>query len=801
MKRYVTSMALLAASLCFGGAFVPQSAFALGEPSALEITLEQAQENAPAPDDLSVSDDSGSVSPGNLEISEKSQGEAEEPAAPVFPEEPSAPTISDMETADIDEGVYEVSSDIAGNRLDVAGGSTTNNANAQSYAGNNTPAQRWRIEKHGGHYLLINVMSGKALDVTGGVGVSGTNVQQYDVNYTNAQLWDFVVRADGGYYLRSCLGDLVLDISGGSTASGANVQLYSWNATRAQIWNLIKIAQTVDDGLYRLGSLLDQNKVIDVSGGSIDNSANVQIYGSNETLAQYWTVSYDSRTGYYTLRSAASGKLLDCRGGGTSSGTALQQYGQNGTAAQWWRIVKNPDGTVSLYSAKSGLALDIPGANLANGSGLQLYASNGTAAQKWYLLQPGALVKDGLYQIVSRIDACRVFDVSGGSLSDDAKPQVWNKNGTLAQKWSVSVCDDGTVLIKNANSGKYLTADGSALLHASSPSDGSHWVPRVSPCGGLILVNAQTGQVLDLSGANTNTGTVVQLYSSNSTAAQAWRLLSAALVDDGWYILVDRDANGAVLDVAGASGASGTRVQLYGSNGTGAQKWYVRSLGNDIYELTAFVSSKKLDVLNASAFNGAKIQQWDGNGSAAQKWRFKLGEHGGIEIYSVLADGTFALVSDVNGLTLNDSSAHAWRLDATAIWEQPLSAANTAQKRLVDIANTVPSPGANLCSEWISLVYNKAGYGYENGDACDLFWRYCHSTDRSQLKVGMIVAIPSHSHNWAGSLWGHVAIYIGDGMVMENVGRIKVTSLNDWCDYYGTTYAPSWGWYRNTALC
>ncbi|ERT59871.1 hypothetical protein HMPREF1253_0013, partial [Peptoniphilus sp. BV3C26] len=32
----------------------------------------------------------------------------------------------------------------------------------------------------------------------------------------------------------------------------------------------------------------------------------------------------------------------------------------------------------------------------------------------------------------------------------------------------------------------------------------------------------------------------------------------------------------------------------------------------------------------------------------------------------------------------------------------------------------------------------------------------------------------------AGLTYGHVGIYIGDGKVMDNIGRIRVTTLDNW---------------------
>lgn len=375
---------------------------------------------------LGSKEDVGDITPGDAQAPAMGDDEADVsspvPDAPIEPSAlPSNPQISDLPATDIEEGVYEISNAGSNRLLDVSGGSCGNGANVQQYAQNGTPAQRWRIEKFNGHYLLVNVASGKALDVSGGNGANGANVQQYVLNHTNAQLWDFVARQDGGYFIKSCLGDYVLDISGGSVSNGGNAQVYSWNATNAQLWNLVKIAQTIDDGLYRLGSMLNGGQVVDVAGGSLSDSAQTQLYGSNDTLAQYWTFTYNKSTGYYTVRSAVSGKVLDCRGGGVSNGTAVQQYAENGTTAQWWRVVVNSDGSVSLVSAKSGLALDVTGANSANGTKLQLYSANGTNAQKWTLSVPTVFVRDGLYEIYSRVDGNRLIDVSGGSKADDAK--------------------------------------------------------------------------------------------------------------------------------------------------------------------------------------------------------------------------------------------------------------------------------------------------------------------------------------------------------------------------------------------
>ena len=139
--------------------------------------------------------------------------------------------------------------------------------------------------------------------------------------------------------------------------------------------------------------------------------------------------------------------------------------------------------------------------------------------------------------------------------------------------------------------------------------------------------------------------------------------------------------------------------------------------------------------------------------------------------------------------------------NAAGAWVEPERSAHTSsQSQIVGRCYNVPSPGVGLCSEWVSEVFYPVLGSYPNGDACDMFWNWCHSRDISQLKVGMIVAVPTHTHTNAGARWGHIAIYVGNGMVMDNIGYIRRTSLAWWLNYYHTTATPQWGWVLNTPL-
>jgi aryl-phospho-beta-D-glucosidase BglC (GH1 family) len=75
------------------------------------------------------------------------------------------------------------------------------------------------------------------------------------------------------------------------------------------------------------------------------------------------------------------------------------------------------------------------------------------------------------------------------------------------------------------------------------------------------------------------------------------------------------------LDVAAARVEDAAVVQQWTCNNTDAQRFALRSLGSNDYELRAVHSGKCLDVRAASTANGAVVQQYACNGTAAQRWR------------------------------------------------------------------------------------------------------------------------------------------------------------------------------------
>ncbi|MDO4798032.1 MAG: hypothetical protein Q4A01_08430 [Coriobacteriales bacterium] len=119
---------------------------------------------------------------------------------------------------------------------------------------------------------------------------------------------------------------------------------------------------------------------------------------------------------------------------------------------------------------------------------------------------------------------------------------------------------------------------------------------------------------------------------------------------------------------------------------------------------------------------------------------------------------------------------------------------------VVAACHSTPSPGLGLCAGWCSDVMINAGYGFVAGNANDMYAAYCFSSNRADLQPGMAVAVSSHPHTTMGQIYGHIGMYIGGGMMMDNVGYIRTISVDEWCSFYGATVAPRWGWLNGIVL-
>ncbi|MFF1460530.1 family 16 glycosylhydrolase [Streptomyces sp. NPDC058330] len=139
--------------------------------------------------------------------------------------------------------------------------------------------------------------------------------------------------------------------------------------------------------------------------------------------------------------------------------------------------------------------------------------------------------------------------------------------------------------------------DGSDGGDGSGGDDGSGRTGAIQGIGGMCV---------DVAGASSADGTPIQLHDCTGVDAQKWALGSDGTVR----------ALGKCLDVRGGSRADGAAVQLSACDGTEAQRW-THTAARD---LTNTGADKCLDATGGSSADGTRLQIWTCTGAAHQKW-------------------------------------------------------------------------------------------------------------------------------------------------------------------------------------
>ncbi|MBO5147361.1 MAG: RICIN domain-containing protein [Clostridia bacterium] len=414
------------------------------------------------------------------------------------------------------------------------------------------------------------------------LGLSGSNVVTASKAVDATQAWTFIKNADDGTYtIKNKKTGNVLDVAGAANKAGTNVQTYAGNGSNAQRWYLYER----ETGVYVIQPKCSTTCVLDVSNGSTSAGANIQIYTSNGTAAQKYSFASISKienfaasntcvnlgTEFYAqISGVGSGKNL----ADSSSTVALANNAV--VANQLWKFVRHSDGSYKIVNQASGKVLDVYGGYDASGTKVQTYASNDSNAQRWLIYN----TSNGYVFLPKNSTSC-VLDVVGAGTTAGTKLQIYTYNESAAQKFKVTKV-----------SGDYMDIVGSTTI------------------GTGFYANIAIGsQSLGVSGTN------VQLVkTSTSSSSQTWKF---DLQSDGTYKITHK-ATGKVLDVSGASDADFANVQIYDSNNTRAQRWYVYQKEGKFIIRSAVSKTRVLDVYAGNIATGSNISIYTRNYSNAQ---------------------------------------------------------------------------------------------------------------------------------------------------------------------------------------
>ena len=129
-------------------------------------------------------------------------------------------------------------------------------------------------------------------------------------------------------------------------------------------------------------------------------------------------------------------------------------HNETGYAEQIWKFTKNSDNSYKIINCKTGKVLDSGGAN----GNLYTYDDCNNDYQSWYICG-----ESGAYYLKPK-NSDMVIDITGGYTDDGTNAQMYNWNGTTAQKFQIWKLDYTPVLPGDLNSDNTLTTADAVLL-------------------------------------------------------------------------------------------------------------------------------------------------------------------------------------------------------------------------------------------------------------------------------------------------------------------------------------------------
>jgi hypothetical protein len=243
-----------------------------------------------------------------------------------------------------------------------------------------------------------------------------------------------------------------------------------------------------------------------------------------------------------------------------------------------------------------------------------------------------------------------VSKLNGNALGIDGSRlvTVQRRDGDEKQQWYIDLLS-GTIRNRSNNLSIHAGSDNNAVLQNNEKGNAA----QQFTLEGHLVINRPTNKVLDITGANKNTGTAICVWQQNGAANQQWEAVYQSPI---YFVIKGKDSKRAI-DIEGASKNAGAKICLYDVHKRDNQLWYedecgrIRSKLNDfvfdsssgditmqpfdpsnpnrswvINDHTIVQSSNPgiaLDVKDAKTDNGAAICGWKCHGGKNQQWAFK----------------------------------------------------------------------------------------------------------------------------------------------------------------------------------
>ena len=555
---------------------------------------------------------------------------------------------------------------------------------------------------------------------------------------------------------------------------------------------------------FSLGKLRDQNLYLDVSKGnahvgkvyytgknvepevnlSMKNTALVQgrdykvVYSNNVNLGKGTAmiiginaftgklmVSFDiikdemSNGTYEIISSLNSNKVLDIKDGSKASGAHAQIYSWNGTQAQRFEIHKNQNGYYTIKNTGSNLYVGIStNWNTMGNYNSLIQGVNASSKAAQFIFTRNS---NGQWIISSAWDSRYVFDLNGANLDNGNKVQIYTQNGTSAQAWK---------LLKVSNSREEI--DDLAQKNKNTLTDGTY----------TINSTLNTSYVLDVNGGSKVNFGNIQLYQSNGTLAQGWKVSH----DSKGYVTFINIGSGKAIDVKDGSTYNGQNISQYTSNNTYAQKWIVVQEGNGFKIISALNTSYVLDLNSALVKNYQNIQTYKSNDTLAQRWYFStyvsprekldtMAKEYNADITEAtyvisnyvnpnyvldIKDGSKANRGNLQIYKSNNTNAQKWQLKKDSVGY--ITFINVGSNKALDVSNATVRNGSNIWQYESNGTYAQKWIAKKNTDGSLTFVSALDANYVLDINAGKVIN------------WQNIQLYKNNG---TNAQKFKLTKI------------------------
>ena len=650
----------------------------------------------------------------------------------------------------IEDGIYKIET-ILNNKpaFDITDGSQQDGAKIQLWDYVNAQQQKFEIKyQSDGYYTIKSIYTNKVLAVEDSNVDNGTAIIQKTEQGTDDEKWIIDLEEDGTYSIVSKNNNLYIDVPDYNAVNGQKLQMHYSNGTTAQRFRIVEQDKKIENGVYKIESILNTKPAFDITDGSFENKAKIQLWDYVDAEQQKFEITSDG-DGYYKIKSVYTGKVLAVASNNVDKGTAIIQKTEQGTDDEKWAINYEDNDEYSISSKINNLSIDVPEYNAVNGQKLQMFYTNGTDAQKFTISKESVNVEpiqNGDYNINSVSQPGESFDITDSSQENGAQIQVWSYVGALQQKFSIEYLGDGYYKIISKLSNKALTMNskngnvvGSNVIQQDYENlDTQKWMIRTRGQNSFAILSKDGKYAMELSGSGDGAKIVMNYPTGQANQKFEFynrRTLTAKrTIEDGTYKIESIINNKPAFDITDGSQQDGAKIQLWDYVDAEQQKFDITCDSDGYYEIRSVYTGKVLAIENNKASNGISIIQKTKQGTDDEKWIINKEENGQYSINSKINNSSID-VPDYNAVNGQKLQLHDWNGETAQrfVFTQVTKATNledgvyrismfTNQNISFDIDAGKRENGANLqLWDWagetsyqqqFKLVYDKSSKAY-----------------------------------------------------------------------------------------